>query len=108
MQKVENICPSMSSVKVSPVNLISRDFAFNDREVLSIREPAFHFRAIEIPVGLRARRLNGRTAASIEQAELNSGRVDDLAHDSAKRIDFVDEVAFRNPANCRIATHLAN
>jgi hypothetical protein len=39
---------------------------------------------------------------------LDAGSVDNLAHDSAKRIHLADHVAFGDAADCGIAAHLAD
>ena len=82
------------------------DLAFDDGEVFRKREPAPHLRAVKVPVRLRARRLHGGAAAAVEQAELNSGRIDDLPHYAAERVDFADQVAFGYAADRRVAAHL--
>ena len=56
-------------------------------------------------VRLRARRPHRRTAAAIEQLELDAGRVDRAAHQAAERIDFADEMPLRRAADRRIAGH---
>src|SRR5437588_12846749 len=83
-------------------------FTFDDRKVFSIPKRSPHSGPIKIAIGLRARRLNRRTAASIKQAKLNARCVDDFAHYSAERIDFANEMALGYSANRRIAAHLSD
>ena len=45
-------------------------------------------------------------AASIEQLELNAGRVDRATHQAAERVDLPHEMALRGAADCRIARHV--
>ena len=47
-----------------------------------------HLRAIESPVGLGTRRLNGWASGAIEQAKLDACAVDDAAHDAAEGVDL--------------------
>jgi hypothetical protein len=60
---------------------------------------------VEIAVGLRSRGLDCRPAAAIEQAKLDSGGVDDLAHNPAQSVYFANKMAFGNPADGRVAAH---
>ncbi len=59
-------------------------------------------------VHLRARRPDGRAAAGIEQAELDSDRVRHFAHDAAERIDLAHQMALGDSADRRIAGHLGD
>ena len=61
---------------------------------------------VQLLIRLRARRPHRRPAAAVEQLELNSGRVDCPAHQSAERIDLSDQMALRRAANGRIAWHV--
>ena len=65
-----------------------------------------HPGAVAPLVGLRARRPDRRTAAAVEQLELDAGRVDRAAHQAAERVDLADEMAFRRSADRRIARHV--
>ena len=82
------------------------DFAFNDREVLDVRKTTAHLCAVGIAIGLSSRGLNRGPSAAIEQAELNSGCVDDLAHYAAEGVDFADEMSLSDSADGRLAAHL--
>ena len=63
--------------------------------------------AVKRLVRLGARRPHRRSAAAVEQLELNSGRVDAAAHQSAERIDLPDQMTLRRAADGRIARHVA-
>ncbi len=63
-------------------------------------------RAVDLLVRLRARRPDRRTAAAIEQLELNAGRVDRAAHQAAERVDLADEMPLRRAADRRVARHV--
>ena len=67
-----------------------------------------HLGAIKTPIGLGPRRLDGRPARAIQKAKLDSGPVDDPAHDAAKSIDLADDMAFGDAAYRRITGHLAD
>ena len=45
-------------------------------------------------------------ARTIEQPELNSSAVDNATHDAAERVDFSDQMSFRNSPDRGIARHL--
>ena len=67
-----------------------------------------HRLAIELAIGLGARALHGRTLRAIEQAELDAGLVGDPAHQAVERVDLADQMALAEPADRRIARHLAD
>ena len=52
--------------------------------------------------------VHGWTFANVQHAKLNAGRIDRLAHQATQRIDFANHVAFADPADRRIAAHLAD
>jgi hypothetical protein len=52
--------------------------------------------------------MHRRAFAAIEQAELNAGLVDGLAHCAAEGIDFANDVTLRHAADGRVAAHLAD
>ena len=62
---------------------------------------------VQQTVGLSARRTNGRALRRIQDAELNTALVRRGRHCAAERVDFLDQMAFANAANRRIAAHLA-
>ena len=65
-----------------------------------------HPAAVDLLVGLRARRPDRRPAAAVEQLELDAGRVDRAAHQPAERIDLANEMALGGAADRRIARHV--
>src|SRR5262245_62169434 len=61
---------------------------------------------VRLLVRLRARRPDGRSATSIEQLELDAGRVDRSAHQAAERIDLANEMTLGRTADGGIARHV--
>ena len=64
--------------------------------------------AVELAVGLGARALHGRPLGAVEQAELDAGRVGHPAHQAVQRVDLAHQVALAEPADGRVAGHLAD
>ncbi len=64
--------------------------------------------AIELAVGLGARPLNRGPLRAVQHAELNAGLVGDAAHQPVQRVDLAHEMTLAEPANGRIAGHLAD
>ena len=90
--------PSLDRIAPGPAD--------NPRDVRLALERAAHPRAVAPLVGLRARRPDRRTAAAVEQLELDAGRVDRAAHQSAERIDLANQMPLRRAADRRIARHV--
>ena len=67
-----------------------------------------HGRAVELAVGLGARPLHGRALGAVEQAELDAGRVGHPPHQPVQRIDLAHQMALAEPADGRVAGHLAD
>ncbi len=67
-----------------------------------------HGRPVELAVGLGARAVHRRPLGPVEQAELDAGRIRHPAHQPIQRIDLPHQVALAEPANGRIARHLAD
>ena len=67
-----------------------------------------HRLAIELPVGLGARAADGRALAPVEQPELDAGPVGRPAHHPVEGVDLPDQMALAQPADGRIAGHLAD
>jgi hypothetical protein len=63
--------------------------------------------AIKYPVGLGASGTNGGALARIQGTELNAGPVSGACHCATERIDLLDQVAFTDTADGRVAGHLA-
>ncbi len=62
---------------------------------------------IEDAVGLGARGPDRGPLAAIERAELDAGLVRGGRHGAAQRVDLLHQVAFADPADGRVAGHLA-
>ena len=67
-----------------------------------------HGGAIELAVGLGARALHRRPLGAVEQAELDAGGVRHPPHQAVQRIDLAHQVALAEPADGRVARHLAD
>ncbi|ODT60399.1 MAG: hypothetical protein ABS73_05845 [Paracoccus sp. SCN 68-21] len=59
--------------------------------------------AVEIPVHLRARPLNSRALAAVQQPELDSGTVGDTCHDAIHGVNLANQMPFSQPSDRRIA-----
>ena len=82
--------------------------AFGDIEPLGFLKQLADGPAIELAVGLRARSAHCGTLAAVEDAELDPRAVDRPAHDAVERVDFAHEVPLTEPADRRVARHLAD
>src|SRR5690606_38215657 len=69
------------------------------------REDLTHPAPVRPLVRLRTRRPDRRSAAAIEQSELNARRVDRAAHQPAHGVDLANQVSLRRAANGRVARH---
>ena len=78
------------------------------REIRLGGDLRLHGGAIERAVGLRARAAHGRTLAPVQDAELDAGAVGDAAHQAVERIDLAHQMALAEPADRRVAGHLAD
>ena len=67
-----------------------------------------HGGAVELAVGLGARALHGRPLGAVEQPELDAGRIGDAPHQAVERIDLAHQMALAEPADGRVAGHLAD
>ena len=67
-----------------------------------------HRGAVERPVGLGARPPHRRPLAPVEDAELDPGAVDGAGHDPVERVDLAHQMALAEPADRRVAGHLAD
>jgi hypothetical protein len=63
---------------------------------------------VEPAITLSARRPDRWTLAPIEHAELEHGEIGSSAHYSAERIHLPYDGSLCNPADCRVARHLAD
>ena len=64
--------------------------------------------AVELAIGLRARALDGGTLGAVQQAELDAGGIRHPAHQAIQRIDLAHQVTLAEPADGRVARHLAD
>ena len=64
--------------------------------------------AVELAVGLGARAAHRRALAAVEDAELDAGGVGGAAHQPVERVDLAHQMALAEPADGRIAGHLAD
>ncbi len=67
-----------------------------------------HGLAVELAVGLGAGALHGRSLAAVEHPELDAGLVGDAAHQPVEGIDLAHQMALAEPADGRVAGHLAD
>ena len=63
-------------------------------------------RLVQNPVGLCTGCPHSRAFTPIKYTELDAAFIGSHCHRAAKGIDFFNQMAFTNPANCRIAAHL--
>ena len=73
----------------------------------ALHRPA-HRRLVKLPVRLGAGRPHRRPLAGVEDAELDTCPIHRPRHEATEGVDLLDQMAFADPANCRIATHLAD
>ncbi len=81
-------------------------FGLLDEEIWLRFEHFAHFYAVLLLVALRARRPDGGPAGGVEQTELDAYGIGYFAHDSAKGVDFANEMTFGDAADGRVAGHL--
>ena len=67
-----------------------------------------HGIAIQAPIGLRARSSHRWAFGSIEDPELNAGRIGDAAHETVERVDLTDQMALAQTADGWVAGHHAD
>ena len=80
----------------------------DDGEARCVGDQPLHRRPVELAVGLGARSLNSGPLAAVEDAELDAGGVGGAAHQPVERVDLAHEVALAEPADRRVAGHLAD
>ena len=84
------------------------DHVLPDHQSFLLLEDVLDGELIKLLIRLGPRRSDCRSFTAIEHSVLNTGPIDDLAHDSAEGIDFTDELPFGKPADGRIAGHLTD
>ena len=71
-------------------------------------EDLAHLQAVGLLIALGARGPDGWAARRIQEAELDADCIRDFSHDSAEGVDFADQVALGDSADCWIARHLGD
>ena len=104
---------NLADLRLNPANPAAveqqaLDAGLADGQVRRGFEHPLHPRPIRRLVGLRAARPDGRSLARVEKAELDSGFVDRQRHLAAQRVDLAHQMALADPADRRIARHLAD
>ena len=84
------------------------DSAFDHLEIGRRPDRGLHRLAVELAIGLGARTLHGGALGAIEQAELDAGGVRHPPHQAIQRIDLAHQMPLAEPADRRIAGHLAD
>ncbi len=84
------------------------DFGLFDAQIGLALEDFPHPHAVHFLIALCAWRPDGGPAASIQQAELDTNGVGNLAHDAAEGVDLADEMAFGYAADSGITGHLGD
>ena len=82
--------------------------AFDDPQAGKGSHFRLHGGTVERSVCLRAWSADGRTLPSVKDPELDSGLVGDSAHQAIECVHLADQVALPEPADRRIAGHLAD
>ena len=81
---------------------------FDNVESVDLGEDFRHRAAVQLAVGLGARAPHRRSLAAVQHAELDAGPVDRAAHDAVERVDLAHQMALGEPADRRVARHLAD
>ena len=81
---------------------------FDDGEIGGLSDQALHRQAVEFAIGLGARTLDGRSLATVENAELNPGSVGGARHQPVEGVDFAHQMALAEPADRGVARHHAD
>ncbi len=84
------------------------DARLAEPQVRLLLEQELHRPRVEPAIGLGAGRVDGWAAAAVEHAELDARRVGHDAHHAAEGVNLADELAFRQPADGRVAGHLGD
>ena len=69
-------------------------------------DDAFHFLLVGFFVGLGARAVHRGAFAAVEQAELDAGGIDGLAHGAAEGVDFANDLSLGDAADGWVTAHL--
>ena len=74
----------------------------------SLCHQPLHGGTIKRPVCLRTGAMYSRPTRFVQHAELDTRRINSTRHDPVQRINLADQMPFPQPANGRVARHLAN
>jgi len=85
-----------------------RDGTLHGAQVSTLFEEGPHRAPVKAAITLRTRCPYRRTLAPIKHAELDRSEISSFSHYSAKRIHLAHDGSLRNPANRRVARHLAD
>ena len=77
------------------------------REVGLVLERAANERLVQHAIRLHARRAHRRTLAGVQRARLDRRRIGASRHDTAQRVDLLDQVSLADAADGGVAAHLA-
>jgi hypothetical protein len=77
-------------------------------QILSPLQSYFRAELIRLLIALNARGLNADSFRAVEHAKLNSRCICVHTHESAKRVNFPDELSFTQPSNGWVARHLSD
>ena len=83
------------------------DRLLEQREVRGVLEPRADRLPVKHAIGLRARRTHRRTLARVQDPELDARFVGGEGHRPAERVELLDQMPLADPADRRIARHLA-
>ena len=83
------------------------DRLLEERQIRLVFQAAADRLLVEHAVGLGPRRAHRRPLARIQHPELDPGLVGGERHRAAERVDLLDQVAFADAADRRVAGHLA-
>src|SRR6185503_8573360 len=84
------------------------DQALPEAEIRSGFQGATHFNSIKRSVSLSPRRLDRRPARTVQEPELDSGAIDNAAHDAAQGVNLPDQMTFPDSSDCGVARHLSD
>ena len=97
----------ITPVTMPPFKIRSSALASRISRLEILRSDGLHCCAVKRADGLRAGPAHRRPLAPVEQTKLDSGAICDFAHQSVEGIDLAHQMALANPADGRIAGHLA-
>ena len=84
------------------------DRGFDHLEIRRGADRCLHGLAVKLAVGLGAGALHRGAFAPVQHAELDAGGVSHPAHQAVEGVDLADQMPLAEPANGRIAGHLAD